>query len=179
MVNALVWVFQVRWFSKCGSLSGLELMCIGRLGLVGSGGPSNPPLATCSGGQASPHEDQRQLHNRRHLLPRKRRPGRTRKTWGGDGRGSGGGEEGVGCLTDGARAVATVVGWLGSAGGRDSRFPTRRRRNSQHSPPPAGRPPGSLVLGPQGSRFLGQPWSGKASLLTCPVISPPLGSSSR
>ena len=57
-------------------------------------------------------------------------------------------------------------------------FPPGARRNSQHSPPPAGRPPGSLVLGPQGSRFLGQPWSGKASLLTCPV-SPPLGSSSR
>ena len=128
MFNALVWVLQVRWFSKCGSLSGLELMCIGRLGLVGSGGPSNPPLATCSGGQASPHEDQRQLHNRRHLLPRKRRPGRTRKTWGGDGRGSGGGEEGGGLVAsqmEGGGAVATV-GWLGSAGGRDSRFPTRR-----------------------------------------------------
>ena len=33
-------------------------------------------------------------------------------------------------------------------------FPPGARRNSQHSPPPAGRPPGSLVLAwPQGSRF--------------------------
>ena len=82
------------------------------------------------------------------------------------------------------------VGWLGSAGGRDSRFPTRRRRNSQHSPPPAGRPPGSLVRAwPQGSRVRGptMEWQSQPLDLSCqPTIgkqqpmmaSPTLSSSS-
>ena len=157
-----------------GSLSGPALASV--LGRPGQWWPSNP-RATCGGHDHD--EEQRQLHNRRHLLPRKR-PGRTRKTWGGDGRGSGGGEEGVGCLTDGARAVATAE-WAGLA------LPVAV---TPGFPPGAGETPSTVPHRPAGHQaawlepglrvrgFEVQPWNGKASLLTCPV-SPRLGSSSR
>ena len=121
-------------------------------------------------------------NNRRHLLPRKRRPGRTRKTWGGDGRGSGGGKVASqmerGLLRQWAGLALPVAVTPG--------FPLTRRPTGETHSTVNHRPAGHQVLAwpHQGSRIRGsswtqQPaWSGKASLLTCPV-SRRLGSSSR